>query len=61
MGHASDQVVLRRHSPADGTSQIKYGDYPLYFFAPDTAAGQTNGQGIGGKWFVVAPSGALIQ
>lgn len=32
--------------------QIIYNDHPLYTFSGDTAAGQTNGNGIGGKWFV---------
>jgi predicted lipoprotein with Yx(FWY)xxD motif len=28
---------------------------PLYFFAEDTAPGDTNGQGRGDVWFVAAP------
>ena len=31
----------------DGTKQVKYGDWPLYYFAGDAAAGDTNGQGVG--------------
>jgi hypothetical protein len=31
--------------------------WALYRFAGDTAPGQTNGQGVGGTWFVVNPSG----
>ena len=42
-------------------SQVKAGDWPLYTFAGDTAPGDTNGQGSGGIWFVVAPDGSLIQ
>ena len=45
----------------DGTKQVKYGDYPLYQFAKDTAAGQTNGQGIGTKWYVVGADGEPIK
>ena len=26
---------------------------PLYYFAGDKAAGDTNGQGVAGKWYVV--------
>lgn len=46
-----------------GTHQVTYDHHPLYRFAADKAAGQTNGQGVdhfGGLWWVVAPSGAAI-
>ena len=42
-------------------SQLKAGDWPLYTFSGDTASGDTNGQGSGGKWFVVAVDGSLIE
>jgi predicted lipoprotein with Yx(FWY)xxD motif len=45
----------------DGSYQLKAGDWPLYTFMGDTAAGQTNGQGTGGTWFVVKPDGQLNQ
>lgn len=39
----------------DGSKQVTYGGHPLYYFAGDTAAGQTKGQGLGGVWFLVGP------
>jgi predicted lipoprotein with Yx(FWY)xxD motif len=39
----------------DGTMQVSYNGKPLYYFANDKAAGDTNGQGIGDKWFVAKP------
>lgn len=38
-----------------GTKQVTYGGHPLYYFSGDTGAGQTNGQGFGGVWFLVGP------
>jgi len=40
---------------ADGTKQVAYNGIPLYYFAKDAKAGDVNGQGIGGVWFVVPP------
>jgi len=42
----------------DGTTQVSYNGHPLYYFAGDSAPGQDNGQGLGGTWFVLKPSGA---
>jgi predicted lipoprotein with Yx(FWY)xxD motif len=39
----------------NGTKQVTYGGHPLYYFAGDTAAGQTKGQAVGGVWFLVGP------
>jgi predicted lipoprotein with Yx(FWY)xxD motif/plastocyanin len=41
----------------DGSMQVTYDGVPLYYFAADTAAGDTNGQGVKGVWFVVTPDG----
>ena len=47
-------VIMR----AGGADQISYNTWPLYTFAGDKAAGQTNGQGVvgfGGKWLAATP------
>src|SRR5580698_8603068 len=57
---ASDLGTITR---SDGTKQVTYDGHPLYYFAGDSAAKQTNGQGsdsFGAKWWLVAPSGAQI-
>ena len=43
--------------------QVTYKGHPLYYFADDMAAGQTNGQGLatfGGTWWAVSPSGSAV-
>jgi predicted lipoprotein with Yx(FWY)xxD motif len=45
----------------DGTQQLKVGTWPLYRFAGDAAPGDVNGQGSGGKWFVVGADGKLLK
>jgi predicted lipoprotein with Yx(FWY)xxD motif len=42
----------------DGVKQATIGGLPLYYFAGDTAAGDTKGQGTGGNWYVVDATGA---
>ena len=39
----------------DGKQQVTYNGIPLYYFAKDTSAGDINGQGVKGGWFLVAP------
>ena len=38
--------------------QVAINGSPLYYFAKDAKAGDTNGQGVGGKWFVASPDRA---
>jgi predicted lipoprotein with Yx(FWY)xxD motif len=45
----------------DGSKQVTFDGRPLYVFGGDAAAGDTNGQGIGGVWFVVSPRGTPIE
>ena len=44
----------------DGTTQVTYNRHPLYYFKGDTAAGDTNGQGKAGTWFLVSDAGVQI-
>ena len=59
-GTGLDDSKLTTVDRTDGTKQVKYGDWPLYYFAGDSAAGDTNGQGLGTKWYVVDAAGELI-
>ena len=39
----------------EGGTQVTYKGWPLYYFANDNAAGDVNGEGVGGVWFVAKP------
>jgi predicted lipoprotein with Yx(FWY)xxD motif len=43
-----------------GGGQVVYNDHFLYRFSGDAAAGETNGQGVGGVWHAVDPDGNAI-
>jgi predicted lipoprotein with Yx(FWY)xxD motif len=48
---------------SNGSMQITYKKHPLYGFALDKKAGQTNGEGqvaFGGKWYAVSAKGTAV-
>jgi len=48
-------------SRPDGTTQVAINGVPLYYFKGDSAAGDTNGQGVQGVWFLVTPAGTPVN
>lgn len=60
-GDGVDRSLLGTVERTDGATQVTYNDMPLYYFAQDEAAGDTNGQGVGDVWWVVAPSGEPVM
>ena len=52
-GASSISGSLGTITRSDGTLQVTYKGMPLYTFTGDMSAGQDNGQGAGGIWFVV--------
>lgn len=51
-GLSGDLAVITRN---DGKTQVTYKGLPLYFFVNDKKPGDTNGQNVGGVWFVAQP------
>jgi predicted lipoprotein with Yx(FWY)xxD motif len=45
----------------DGTKQVTFHGHPLYFFSGDKAAGDTNGQALNSKWYVLGADGNPIK
>jgi predicted lipoprotein with Yx(FWY)xxD motif len=60
-GNGVDGTKLGTTTRADGSVQVTYNGHPLYYYAKDSAAGDTNGQGIKNVWYVVSPTGDPIK
>jgi predicted lipoprotein with Yx(FWY)xxD motif len=57
-------AMLGTITRSDGAKQVTYGGHPLYYYAGDSTAGQTNGEGLNGfgaLWYLLSPSGATVQ
>ena len=59
-GEGVDQTRLSTITLDDGTTQVTYNGWPLHLFSGDTAPGDTNGQGVEGKWSLVSPTGDAV-
>ena len=63
-GGGVSQSLLGTTKRADGTEQVTYNGHPLYYFAADTSAGMTTGQGskaFGAGWYVLNAKGSKID
>ncbi|NEA67721.1 SCO0930 family lipoprotein [Streptomyces sp. SID12488] len=56
-GVGVDAALLGEVTRSDGTKQLTVGGWAAYYYAKDTAAGDIKGQGVGGKWYGLAPDG----
>ncbi|MGW3289617.1 SCO0930 family lipoprotein [Streptomyces sp. NPDC001002] len=56
-GAGIDKALLGEVTRTDGTKQLTIGGWPAYRYAKDTKAGDITGQGVGKKWFALAPDG----
>jgi predicted lipoprotein with Yx(FWY)xxD motif len=59
-GDGIDAGLIATSERTDGTTQVTYDGKPLYYYAPDAAPGDVNGQGVGDVWWVVGPDGTTI-
>ena len=60
-GEGVDESLIGTVAGEDGTEQATYNGWPLYYYAQDTGPGDTNGQGVGGVWWVVDAEGDAIE
>lgn len=59
-GDGVESTLIGYVTREDGTKQVTYGGWPLYYFKTDIAPGQLAGQGdtgYGAVWWVISPSG----
>jgi plastocyanin len=45
----------------EGTTQVTYNGWPLYYYAKDQKAGDTTGQDVGKVWYVLSPKGDKVE
>jgi predicted lipoprotein with Yx(FWY)xxD motif len=60
-GAGVDAALLGTTTRTDGSTQVTYNGWPLYYFAKDQKAGDVTGQNVGTVWFVVSPEGQKIE
>lgn len=63
-GEGVDGTMLSTITRDDGSTQVTYNGWPLYLYTGDTAAGDTNGQGVTdefGLWYLIGPDGEVSQ
>lgn len=60
-GTGASAGLLGTIKAAHGMRQVTYAGFPLYYFAGDSGAGQTKGQGFEKEWYVVNTKGAFVK
>ncbi len=56
-----DKSLVGAITRADGTKQLTLNGWPLYTYAGDGKPGDINGQGVGGTWYAVTPTGGKAK
>ena len=52
-----DASLIGTVERTDGTMQVTYNKWPLYYYADDDEPGETEGQSVQNVWYLVAPNG----
>src|SRR3954471_21484447 len=63
-GSGAMMRLLGTTKRSDGTREVTYAGHPLYRYAGDMSAGETNGQGsdqFGAEWYVLNGSGRKVE
>jgi predicted lipoprotein with Yx(FWY)xxD motif len=60
VGSGAKASLVGTSTRSDGKKQVTYNGHPVYLFAGDQKAGDTNGQGVnafGGSWYALTSAG----
>ena len=60
-GQGVDASKFGTTTRKDGSTQVTYNGWPLYYFEKDKAPGDVTGQGVGDVWYVVSAAGEQIN
>lgn len=63
-GSGVSAALLGTTTRADGKTEVTYHGHPLYYFAGDGKAGDTNGEGVkafGAEWYVLSAAGNKVE
>lgn len=60
VGDGLDAAKLGTTARTDGTTQVTYNGWPLYYFVSDKQAGDTTGQDVKQVWYVISPAGDKV-
>ncbi len=60
-GKDVDSSKLGTTKRTDGTMQVTYNGWPLYYYVKDMKAGDVIGQDVGQVWYVISPSGEQVM
>jgi predicted lipoprotein with Yx(FWY)xxD motif len=64
VGSGANASLVGTSTRSEGNTQVTYSGHPLYLFAQDKKAGETNGQGVsafGAAWFALNSSGNQVS
>jgi predicted lipoprotein with Yx(FWY)xxD motif len=64
LGKGINASLVGTATRPEGTTQLTYNGHPLYLFAQDQKAGETNGQGVsafGAAWFALNSAGNQVS
>lgn len=56
----ADEGLISTITRSDGSTQVTFNDWPVYYWVNDKKAGDTTGQGVGDVWYLLDPQGEGI-
>ncbi len=61
VGEGLDEAMVGSVERTDGSMQVTYNDWPLYYWQNDAAAGDVTGQAVNDVWWVLGADGEPIR